>query len=363
MNLEYLSFRSKRRFGVEIEVNRHHTQNKLAGIVNDALGEHLCEPSGWGYSCNNEIWAVKPDSSCGDLGHKDQDGGGYEVASAVGHGPRHLDDIEKVTAALQTAKAEVNNFCGLHVQVEIKDFDDERAATLLALWCRIEPVISHAVPKRRTESHHCRFHTKNKKLWPSAQRATSAKEFWGIMKLKSLGAPAKRNTITLVNYQRTKSHSYEWDYFNRSTVELRIPESSLDAYHVKNWARLFVHFVETASRKPFPSTLKVARFDEVLEILGLKSVTAECSVLSPGLFETKCWFLRRLKEYARSQQVSRVVSRYWQEIVAPTMQWRFAFPQVEQPFVQVLPPVRTKSDNGAPSPASRGVCLPTAAAS
>ena len=337
MNLDYVAFRSKRRFGVEIEVNRHHSQNKLSSIINDVLGGHYCEPTGWGYSCNNDTWFVKTDSSCGDLGNKDKDGGGYEVASAVGHGPEHVDAIDRVADALQKSKAEVNKYCGLHVQVEIRDFNDDQAAILLALWCKIEPIIAHAVPPHRVESHHCKLHTKNKKLWSQASVATTPRDFWSIMRLKSLGAPAKRNTITLINYQRTKSHAYEWENFDRPTVELRIPESSLDAYNVKNWTRLFVQFVETCGNNSFPKDLKVATFNEFLEILGLATPGAKCTILSPGLFETKCWLLYRLKEYTRSPQVKNVVSKHWQEMSSPAVPWHFQFPQVEKPFLQVLP--------------------------
>jgi len=339
MNVKYAAFQTKRRFGVEIEINRHLNQQRLVNIVNDAVGDKLCEQTGWGYSCNNTRWIVKPDSSCGDLGDREKDGGGYEIASAVGSTSKHINKIEAVVDALKQSKAEVNPFCGLHVQVEIRDFSDQQAATLLAYWCRIERIIGHAVPKHRIQNLHCKFHTLNKKLWPSAELTTNAKDFWHIMKLKSsLGAPAKRNTMTLINYQRTKSHSYEWDLFDRPTVELRLPESSLDSYDVKNWARLFVHFVETCANKEFPKTLQLAKFDEMLEILGLRDSQSQSSILSPGLFETKCWLLHRFQKYARSQQVSRVVSKCWQQMVSPMISWRFAFPQVEKPFIQVSSP-------------------------
>jgi hypothetical protein len=327
MQVDYIAFRSKRRFGVEVEVNRHLSQRDLTDIVNTALGRGVCNYSGWNYTCNNDYWLIKPDSSCGQTGNR-SDGGGYEVVSAVGHGIKHLEGIATVTTALKNKLAEVNKHCGLHCQVEIKDFSDKQAATLLAYWCRIEPLVADMVPQHRVRSNHCKLFTKDHKKWPIAKAQKSASDFWTVMRLRKLGASSKRNTITLVNYQRTNSASMDWEWFKRPTVELRLPESSLDAYNVKNWSRFFIHFVESCAKRPYPSTLSTATLEEFLQIVGLKSESDCCTVLSPGLFETKCWLLYRIAKYSRHKWFVKAAKRHWRGVSAPHMKWHFSFPKV-----------------------------------
>lgn len=305
--VDYIAFKSKRRFGVEIEVNRVVSRSILAEAVNDALMSSgltpNCRTSSWGYCCNNSDWIVKTDSSCGDSGNK-KDGGGYEIASSVGKGYKHLLLIEDVTRSLKKCGAKTNDYCGLHCQVEIKDFTYSQASCLLAYWCKLEKLFSHTVPNRRNNSIHCRPFT-SLYIWRDAKSITNAKDFWYTMRLKNLNAEAKRNTITLVNYQRTHSDSFTWNNFNRPTVELRFPESSLNGYDVKNWARLFVHFVESCSERKFPGNLESVDLDEFLFILGLKGNSSCPTILSPGLYETKLWLLTRLLQFSSSKRIKK----------------------------------------------------------
>lgn len=332
MNVEYLSFRSKRQFGVEIEVNRQLSSASLSGLVSTVVGRGHCYVDGWGYTCGNRDWIVKPDSSCGDQGDKNVDGGGFEVVSAVGKGVKHLQQIADVTDALKEGKAKINKYCGLHCQVEIEDFSSTQAATLLAHWCRIEPFFSHTVPLHRTKSKHCRLHTTSK-AFITARRARIrfASDFWSYMKLKQLGASAKRNTMTLVNYQRSRSTSGEWDWFHRPTAELRYPDGSLESYDVKNWVRLFIHFVETCAKRDFPSSLAPVRtISQFLGVLGLNAEN-DITVLSPGLFETKCWLLHRIRHHCQSPSVLQDTISYWQRIYSDDIKWKYDFPQVLRP--------------------------------
>jgi len=340
MRVKYLKFESDRRYGVEIEMNRQLEPVKVASLVNDAIGSHMATTSGWGYSCNNDLWIVKPDSSCGDLGDKHQDGGGYEVASAVGRGRSHLAAITAVTESLKKGKAKVNNHCGFHCQVEIDDFDNARAAILLAYWCKIESFMTHILPPHRLKTSHCRRFT-TKDSWSTNRRLTNPTDFWHAMKLKKMGASAKRTTLTLVNFQRSRSTGSEWSWFKRPTVELRYPESSLESYDVKNWTRFFVHFVETCANRPFPDDLKQGGLRDVLIILGLKTED-NFSVLSPGLFETKCWLLHRLKTYCRSSKLRSEMFAEAGSIFSENLKWKFDFPQV-------LPPKKPKLGNSRKS--------------
>ena len=349
MKVKYLQFCSKRTYGVEIEVNRDLTQNALRDVVNVALGDNVATTSGWGYTCNNDYWVVKPDSSCGDLGNKNADAGGYEVVSDVGRGVSHLLDITKVTAELKKAKAKTNNYCGFHCQVEIKDFKTADAATLLAYWCKVESFVGEMLPSRRLTSPHCRAFTDSRTKWTKAKKITTAADFWKLMKLSAFGANAKRNTITLVNYQRSKSTAPQWNYFHRPTVELRYPESSIESFEVKNWTRLFVNFVDRCYGRTFPENLQPASFREALIILGLKDPDY-FTILSPGLFETKCWLLYRLNKYTTKAMTQQLLREEWRSMHAPDLKWKFDFPQVLLPE---LPKKRKDDSPNRPKPQKR----------
>ena len=328
MNVSYISFCSKRRFGVELEVNKKLSPDDLANATNRALdGNHRCYTSGWGHTYASDGWCVKPDSSCGDLGDKSLDGGGYEVVSSPGKGSRHLRRVAEVAAALAKAGAKTNKHCGLHCHVEIKDFTIREAAILLAYWCKIEPLLIHVVPRHRLETHHCKLFTKQSKKFSTVKSCRDWADFWDAMKLRRYNASDKRTALTLVNYQRTHSTAMDWETFNRPTVELRLPEGTLIPHDVKNWVRLFVHFVENISTWDFPSSVGAANLEESLEIMGLRSSDG-FAVLSPGLHETKCWLLHRLLTHSRSSMIKSRALRLWQAMSTFNMPWRYEFPQV-----------------------------------
>ena len=333
MNIDYLTFKSNRRFGVEFEVNRQITQQGLVEAVRAAIPKVQCHIEGWHYDCNNAGWVVKTDSSCGDQGNKHLDGGGYEIVSCVGSGIEHLLNIERVAESLSKAGAITNNHCGFHCHVEINDLEAVNAATLLAYWCKIEPLMGNIVPKHRLRSKHCKFFTKHRTKFPAVVAISDPLRFWELMKLRTLGPEAKRTTLTLVNYQRTKFPDGSFGAFNRPTVELRLPEGTVNPFDVKNWVRLFIHFVDTCSFKHFPCGIQAANFKESLEILGLLTPDSDVSVLSPGLFETKIWLLNRLYTYASTSQLRKEVFDYYTKIAMPDMEWNFPLLKLHNDFL------------------------------
>lgn len=337
MQVFYSGFESNRRFGVEIEVNRAVSQNKLKQIIDSQLGSGNCDITGWCYSCNNNRWIVKTDSSCGDTGNV-KDGGGYEIASAVGSGSKHLLNIQKVVKSLKHHKVKINKFCGLHCQVEIRDFCNTKAANLLAVWCKLEKIMAQMVPPERRNSMHCKFFTMHPDMasqWAKAKKSINVGEFWSVMKLRRLDAPAKRTAISLISFQRTNSTASDWYNFDRSTVELRFPECSLDFYDIKNWARLFVHFVESNNTTTFPSNLEHVDLQGALSLLGLGSSRDKNPiVLSAGLYETKCWLLHRLQRYSLDKTILDDVKTEIASFTSSNVRWRYEFPML--PFIPDL---------------------------
>jgi len=287
-----------------MEVNSKLPMASLLHAVNSTGAFARTVP--WGYSINNQDWEIKPDSTCGDMGKKEIDGGGFEAISPPHSGFSHLNEIEKVAEALARSGAQVNNHCGVHCHVEIKDFDTVCAATLAAYWCKIEKIISNMTPRHRTAhatSKYCRLlttkHTIEKKKYDPGS-------FWQLIKPKNLGPTGKRTAISFVNYLRSKSSSSQWENFvGRCTVELRLPEGSVNSLDVKNWVRMFVHFVESCRSRPFPDDISfVSSLKEALHVLGLQSnADEEFWLLSPGLFDTKVWVLNRILRFSESESL------------------------------------------------------------
>src|SRR5687768_15713558 len=109
MNVVFQSFDSKRKFGVELEVNGKFDRVHLARVIQSSgihNSRNTCVEE-WGYTCNNTYWVVKPDSTCGDQGTKALDGGGFEAVSPAAIGHQHLLDIALVAEKLRDAGAVV----------------------------------------------------------------------------------------------------------------------------------------------------------------------------------------------------------------------------------------------------------------
>lgn len=304
--IEYKNFQSKRKFGVEIEVGSKNTHQKLCQMVDATIGHKKCLQMEWGYTCNNNYWCVKPDSSCGDTGKK-EDAYGYEVVSPASHGSKHLKSIEAVSRSLTNNGANVNKYCGLHCQVDIGEYSYSQAINILAYWYKSETYFGGMVPEHRITNAHCKLFSQNmfnRRRW---EKCKSAIELWNVSKPRTLEAAGKRSAITLINYFRTyhnegNLYNEQFDGFKRPTVELRLPEGTIDCRNVKNWCRMFVHFVESVKGREFPENMNlISDIDEFLEALGLR-MNNTC-VLSPGLHETRNWVLKRLVKYSKNDKI------------------------------------------------------------
>lgn len=298
----FLSFVSERKFGVEMEVNAKLSQNALADVIY-RCGMN-CNVVGWGYTIGNTQWEVKPDSTCGDTGKKVNGVGGYEAISPAARGSDHLLNIEKVAAGLAKAGAVVNKYCGFHCHVEITDFDDYKAAVTAANWLRLERLIAHMVPPHRvsqTGGKYCRLLSSKHTI--NAHDLYDATSFWRLVKPRTLNPEGKRTAISFINYCRSKHP--DWSSFrNRVTVELRLPEGSLNPADAKNWARFFVHFVDTCASRQFPTNLSFVGIEDGLQIMGLAD-KEKPTILSAGLYETRMWVLNRILRFSRSESLKK----------------------------------------------------------
>jgi hypothetical protein len=285
--VRYVNFRSTRSFGIELEVNEKVNAKELANAIKKVDEKHaIVQSNNYQQDYSNTYWHVKFDRSCGDVKGR----GGWEVASYKAAGFEDINNIGRVTKALKECGAKVNDNCGYHIHVEIKDFTINCAATLVAYWVKIEPVICEMLPKHRRNNPYCRLLGNgfyDKKIYDT-------KLFWDTIKPRRFDNNDRRVSLNMCNYLQ--------DMPQRKTVELRMPECNLDSKDVKNWIRFFVNFVDVVKNKPFPADLSSCNVYDVMKIAGFHSDNP-FYILSKGMRETKIWFMRRLLEFSSNKKI------------------------------------------------------------
>lgn len=293
MQAKFICFNTKRPFGVEMEVNGKVPQPKLAEIIVSADSKRNVDVYGWHESNGNSNWHVKTDSTCGDKG-AGSGVKGFEIASFIAKGYKDLKTIADVAGTLKDYGVQVNNHCGLHIHAQIKDYSLSMVATVASYWGKIEPILIEAVPERRRNTKYCKMLTSIYN--PRRNKSFSVDRFWQKIKPRNYSASDKRTTLNFTNYLKNR------DYGGRVTAELRLPEGTLDPIDVKNWTRLFVHFISMAKKLDSPSDLKEPNLEEALQILGLHN-DEPYFILSSGLFETKLWFLNRILRFSSRNDI------------------------------------------------------------
>ena len=288
-NVEFKKFRSKRQFGIELEVNRNVSKRQLYDVVCRADIGHRVEitdlPEGWSES-HGDYWHVKFDRSCG-----------WEVASYKGVGIGDINNVGKVAECLGRYGAESDSKCGLHIHADISDFQPYHAGVLYAYWLKIEDMVAQYCPSRRRSNSYCMSLRSKNLINYDFVHPDTIYQMCKPSNLASHDNSDKKVTLNLIGYVNfLKCKTYR-----RSTAELRLPEGSLLRSDVVNWTKLYLNFVDRCRRLPPPMTLHHAGLGETLQILGLEG-KGSFFILDDSLRETKVWFLRRLLRYGNGAQ-------------------------------------------------------------
>lgn len=298
-NVKYQGLTDRRRFGVELEINNTVPRGLIRDVIND-YSDRKIKIASWAQSRNNNYWHVKQDATCGIIGRGFDKG--WEVASFVGRGKEDIEHIGMVAQALSEAGCEVNDNCGLHVHVEVTDFDAYQIGILLGHYAKFEWALLQSLPDCRQFNPYCEplyteFNTsERRKYW-------SAPEMWFRMRPFDLSPhdnPCRWRSVNLVNY----AHSLVNKNWNRKTVEFRLPECSLIDYDVKNWIRFFVNFVDWVKDQDMPVDIDGVSFRNAFMHMGLGHEEDKFYILGKELFSTKTWLLRRFIRF-------NVTSQFW----------------------------------------------------
>lgn len=292
VKLPTLSFNSNRRFGIEIELNafdkksRPDTGKRVAGIETVAREvakycEQGVEIREWEHTQKNDKWVVKPDSSCG-----------LEVVTPPLKGWRGLLQTCRVVDGLSiNPEIEADHRCSLHAHLEVADLNNDQLASVIAHWVKCEPVFMDLVPPERKRNRYCQFiGLSNKFQHDTVMDAKAWSDEVGDVKYYSLNCNQMKKAMAQGNN-------------DRKTIEIRIGEAGLckDAFALKNWVRLLIHFVEMCKMRPLPHPYEEGKPpitnsilwldpEDVLTILGFNNQYE----LSNGLAQTRNWMLARL---------------------------------------------------------------------
>lgn len=282
--VRYVSFRSTRNFGIELEFNERVPAKDLVRAVSAADPDReVLQSSTYQQDVDNSYWHVKFDRSCSDVPGR----GGWEVASYKAHGYADLEVMAKVTDSLKAAGVRVNDDCGFHIHAEIADFKHHQAACMAARWLRIEPTLLEILPKHRRNNKYAK--PMSKRFEGTLDAAYHWETFWDRVRPHRFDHPNRRVALNLCNY-------VQW-LPGRRTVELRLPEGTVESKDVRNWIRFYVHFIDTARRQDFPTTLTPTGVADTLRLAGLHG-DSPFLLLSKGLRETKMWFINRILQYS-----------------------------------------------------------------
>jgi hypothetical protein len=283
----YKSFESTRCFGVELETSKTLEADKIKSLL-AASGRRVIVREDI-RSKSNKSWHLKEDMSCGENANSC----GWEVASYKGSGNDDILNIAKTAQNLKFYGLKTNSRCGLHVHVEVSDFNTATVGRLLARWLAAEPWFFNAVPAHRTYSPYCRRLSSVRHL--EENRKYYGKDLWDVYEpvyLVKERAEYRRVALNICNFymqQHLKNKTL-------CTVEFRLPEGSLQKCDVENWIRLFVTMVDTAKRDIRTHPIKAESLKEFLVAVGLAHQD-DFAVLCPELRKTKMWLLKRILKY------------------------------------------------------------------
>jgi hypothetical protein len=294
MQIVFEKLSCKRFYGVEMEIGNEVGLSHIRRIIEENSLVPV-KSATYRATINNAYWDVKHDGSCGKKTDKfGINEGGYEVNSYKAFTAKDLSHICHIAKKLKQSGLQVNRNCGLHVHVDASDFSPEQMGVFMFYWLQIEDIIFQSIPDIRKRCKYCSKNFFSRTNMFSSKQNILPIDVWEHYRPKTTKLHDnmdRRLAVNFINYFRF----LKLKYFHRPTVEFRFPEGTLISYHLKNWVKLFIHFVNKMSNesKVLPK-FKIANLQETLEILGLNGDDKSFALLSPSLYETKIWLLKRI---------------------------------------------------------------------
>jgi hypothetical protein len=241
-----------RKFGIELEMNDVATDNTsiTETMLRNAVSQGLVragQPAarlnrrdpGY-YQSNGQTWDVKTDASCGYNNRT-----GWEVAAPA----MVLDDegecveLKEVTNALKLLKPRIDKKCGLHVHVEVRDYNWRDLRNLLVLWARYEPFAFELCPPSRRSNVYCppfrktEWSGRDGAQWTRMENGLGETTEQGFQRIMQM---ADRGAVNLTHFWRSKR------------VEFRLGGGTIEYEKIVRWTQFLLSFVNRVKRADMP---------------------------------------------------------------------------------------------------------------
>lgn len=220
-----------RRFGVEIEaygVRKDVLRNALRAAGLEA------EYAGYGEAAT-AYWKVSRDGSLvGDSA--------FELVSPVLQGPEGISDLSAALTVLNAKNAKVNHTMGLHVHVEVADYDLAAFKRIVKSFANNEDIFDALMPQSRRyqNNRYTRSLIGLTAEMDTAARIAAVKAFFD-----RVDACATVEAVTAIlgdRYHKLNLLSFR----EHGTVEFRHHSGTVNRHKVANWVAFCIAFVNHA---------------------------------------------------------------------------------------------------------------------
>lgn len=215
--------------GIEIEFVSRKPIKTVKRMINGLKLARYCEPTTDGSIRAGTLQTVSVeqwDGSYRDVGQWVNSPYFFGIELRVLCKQSELADVMKgVDKLLKKCRAEVNNSCGLHVHLDMRNRDSIRCAKLLLE--RERELFKLVAPNRRDNGY----------CYSSSVNVKDLDLFTSLEGLVKYDDDLERHTsINLLAYKKHK------------TIEVRLHEGTIDTQEIVNWCRYLTHIVDR--RKP-----------------------------------------------------------------------------------------------------------------
>lgn len=306
-----------RKFGVEMEMNRVNTSGgsltqesiviaaqqgvRAAGVTRSV------RRMGYEHS-NGTTWDVKTDASCG-----------WELAAPA----LTLDEsgnnaeLKAVMNAVAALRPQINKSCGLHVHVEVRDFNARDLRNLIVLWARYEPYFFELCPPSRRSNTFCVPHRKT--TWGAADH-----NGWNRIEPAlaiSTDAEFRRALAAATSRYNALNLTHFW---NAQRIEFRLAAGTIDYEKVSRWVQLLLTLVQRVKQANMPmiqsggwsnkgfSTMYVAKMLGLAESAAVPAteIPSESAVLVQWMEARRQKFIAAARQVAAGAAAGRSVQPF-----------------------------------------------------
>lgn len=248
MSIAPFDFCFDRTFGIELEVYGTSRERIIQEFQNQGV---QITSEGYNHSTRNN-WKIVSDSSI--LGEN-----GCEIVSPVLRGQDGINQLKKVTIALNKAGAKVNTSCGFHVHFGESDFTLENFKMLAKNHINLENQFDTLVPdsRRGNNNSFC------KSITHSA--GSKAATFQKINQSNTI------NKIVNCFGGRYLKLNFQ-SYLRQGTVEVRHHSGTTTFSKIKNWVLICARLIEASKQNKSVNNLNEILNESLQEYIADRAV-------------------------------------------------------------------------------------------